>query len=105
MGDHDRAEGCDEGSRDLLGLRLHAREELLGGLDVCCGRGGPTPLDPEDIYELSERLDQVIGAAKDLVREAEALSLTPDPALAAMASLTVQGVDDLAEGFAALPKK
>ena len=64
-----------------------------------------TPLDPEDIYELSERLDQVIGAAKDLVREAEALSLTPDPALAAMASLTVQGVDDLAEGFAALPKK
>lgn len=63
-----------------------------------------TPLDAEDIYELSERLDEVIGCAKDLVREAEALALDPDQALAEMAGLTVRGVRDLAEGFAALPK-
>lgn len=63
-----------------------------------------TPLDAEDIYELSERLDQVIGGAKDLVREAEALSLAPDPALAEMAGLMVQSVRDLAAAFAALPK-
>jgi uncharacterized protein Yka (UPF0111/DUF47 family) len=63
-----------------------------------------TPLDAEDIYELSERLDEVVGGARDLVLEAEALSLAPDAALAEMAGLLVQGVRDLADGFAALPK-
>ncbi len=51
-----------------------------------------TPLDPEDIYELSERLDEVIGGAKDLVREAEVLAVEPDPLLAEMADIVGQGV-------------
>jgi len=62
-----------------------------------------TPLDPEDIYELSERLDEVIGGAKDLVREAEVLAVEPDPLLAEMADIVGQGVRHLAEAFAALP--
>ena len=63
-----------------------------------------TPLDPEDIYELSERLDEVIGAAKDLVREAEVLEVSPDPLLAEMAGIVTEGVRHLAYAFAALPK-
>ncbi len=62
-----------------------------------------TPLDAEDIYELSERLDEVLGGAKDLVREGEALDLEPDAALAGMVGLIAQGVRRLAEAFAALP--
>ena len=62
-----------------------------------------TPLDPEDIYELSERMDEIIGAAKDLVREAEVLEVSPDPALAQMARIVTQGVRHLARAFAALP--
>jgi uncharacterized protein Yka (UPF0111/DUF47 family) len=62
-----------------------------------------TPLDAEDIYELSERLDEVLGNAKDLVREAEALAIAPDPPLAEMALHIAEGVGHLADAFAALP--
>ena len=34
-----------------------------------------TPLDPEDIYELSERLDEVLNGAKNTVRESEIMKI------------------------------
>ena len=37
-----------------------------------------TPIDPEDVYEISERLDGVLNSAKNLVREAELLDMDPD---------------------------
>ena len=62
-----------------------------------------TPLDPEDLYELSERLDLVLGAAKDLVREAEVIAIAPDAPLAEMAACIDEAVEHLADAFAALP--
>lgn len=50
-----------------------------------------TPLDPEDLYELSERLDAVLNSAKDLVREAELLGISPDDHMAAMAGQLLDG--------------
>lgn len=51
-----------------------------------------TPVDQEDLYSLSELLDSVINAAKNIVREADALGIAPDLSVAAMA-------DDLAQGL------
>lgn len=62
-----------------------------------------TPLDAEDLYELSERLDDVINGAKDLVREAEVMAVQPDDALAEMADHVLAGTRELAGAFAALP--
>jgi uncharacterized protein Yka (UPF0111/DUF47 family) len=64
-----------------------------------------TPLDPEDVYELSERLDEILAVAKDLVREAEVLAVGPDAALAAMTSCIVEGVQQLEVAFEALPDR
>ena len=50
-----------------------------------------TPLDPEDLYELSERLDVVMNDAKNLVREAELLELPPDDPMGAMADELLEG--------------
>ena len=50
-----------------------------------------TPLDPEDLYELSERLDVVMNDAKNLVREAELLGADPDRYLSAMAAQLLDG--------------
>jgi uncharacterized protein Yka (UPF0111/DUF47 family) len=63
-----------------------------------------TPLDPEDIYELSEGLDAVLNAAKNAVREAEVMALTPDDALSEMALLATAGVRHVCNAFGVLTK-
>lgn len=54
-----------------------------------------TPLDPEDLFELSRELDEVMNGAKNTVREADAMSLAPDEAVAHMAKAVAEGVRHL----------
>jgi uncharacterized protein Yka (UPF0111/DUF47 family) len=61
-----------------------------------------TPLDPEDLFELSRGLDEVLNAAKNTVREAEALTMAPDQQMADMCELLAEGVQDLGTAFSAL---
>lgn len=58
-----------------------------------------TPFDPEDVYELSERLDTVLNGAKNAVREAEVMEVPPDDALADMAVALCEGVRHLRGAF------
>lgn len=59
-----------------------------------------TPVNPEDLFELSERLDAVLNGAKNAVREAEVLDTDPDDSMAEMADALAAGTAALA---AALP--
>jgi uncharacterized protein Yka (UPF0111/DUF47 family) len=61
-----------------------------------------TPLDPEDIFELSRGLDAVLNGAKDLVRETEVIGVEPDAPMAQMAGLLAEGVRHLMAAFTAL---
>jgi uncharacterized protein Yka (UPF0111/DUF47 family) len=72
-----------------------AKRELRRALTIAF----TTPIDAEDLYVMSERLDAVINGAKDLVREAEVMGIGPDEATAAMASLLADGVRQLAAAF------
>ena len=72
-----------------------ASREVLTALKVAF----VTPVSPEDIYELSERLDVVLNAAHDLVREADLLGMDPDPPMAQMAELVALGVRNLVGAF------
>jgi uncharacterized protein Yka (UPF0111/DUF47 family) len=58
-----------------------------------------TPIDAEDLYVMSERLDAVLNGAKDAVREAEVMAMKPDEAVAAMAALLADGASHLATAF------
>jgi Protein of unknown function DUF47 len=58
-----------------------------------------TPIDAEDLYVMSERLDAVLNGAKDAVREAEVMAVEPDQAVAAMAALLADGVGHPAKAF------
>lgn len=63
-----------------------------------------TPLDPEDIFELSCGLDEIVNDAKNLVGEAEAMSTRPDPEMATMAEQLAAGaarLDEALRAFAA----
>jgi uncharacterized protein Yka (UPF0111/DUF47 family) len=61
-----------------------------------------TPLDPEDIYELSERTDAVMNAVKNIVREAEVLATAPDAHMATMAAALRDGQAHLCTAIGAL---
>lgn len=58
-----------------------------------------TPLDAEDLYELSAGLDEVLNGAKDLVRETEVMGIPPDRPTAEMTALLAEGVRYLGEAF------
>ncbi len=60
------------------------------------------PLEPEDIYELSERLDAVLNGAKNTVREAELMNMSPDAPCAEMAVFIRDGVGHIGAAFDAL---
>lgn len=77
-----------------------ARRTLLSELRAAFS----TPIDAEDIYELSERLDNVMNAAKNAVREAEVMEIAPDTALADMSEHAAEGVRHLAKAFVVLRK-
>lgn len=61
-----------------------------------------TPLDPEDLFELSRGLDEVINGAKNTVREAEALAMSPNAPMGEMCELLADGVRHLGAALAAL---
>jgi uncharacterized protein len=61
-----------------------------------------TPLEPEDIFELSRGLDEVLNSAKNTVREAEVMRTGPDRAIAEMARELADGTTALAEAFVSL---
>jgi uncharacterized protein Yka (UPF0111/DUF47 family) len=60
-----------------------------------------TPLDPEDVFELSRGLDEILNDAKNLVGEAEAMRSGTDAAIATMAAELLAGVRRLDEALRA----
>ena len=87
--------GAADRVRELEHQADDAKRELRRALTIAF----TTPIDAEDVYVMSERLDAVINGAKDLVREAEVMGMEPDEAEAAMAALLADGVRRLARAF------
>ena len=71
------------------------RRQLQGELRAAFS----APLDAEDLYELSERLDTVLNGAKNAVREAEVMAMEPDRPMEEMGAQVAEGVRHLAAAF------
>lgn len=63
-----------------------------------------TPLEPEDIFELSRGLDEILNSAKNIVGEAEAMQTGPNAATAEMAAELAAGTRRLAEAIAMIAR-
>jgi uncharacterized protein Yka (UPF0111/DUF47 family) len=63
------------------------------------------PIDAEDLFSLSSDLDEVLNAAKNLVRELEVMTLAPDAATHEMTLLLAQATQHLADAFARFGKE
>ncbi len=95
-GDKAKGDELRQAEHDADDARRNLQRELRAAFS--------TPLDPEDIYELSERLDIVLNAAKNAVREADVMDLVPDAALAQMAAQATAGIRHIADAFAVITK-
>ena len=93
-GDLEQNEAVRKYEHDADLARRHLLKELRAAFS--------TPLDPEDIYELSERLDAVLNGAKNAVRESEVMKLQPDQVMAEMAGHLQTGVGHLHAAFGKL---
>jgi uncharacterized protein Yka (UPF0111/DUF47 family) len=94
--------GGDAAAAERLRDSEHRADEhkrtLRGALTVAF----TTPLEPEDLFELSKGLDSVLNGAKDAVREAEVMALAPDEVTREMAALLAEGIRDLSAAFEGL---
>lgn len=77
----------------------HECDEVRRRLVDAVSEAFTTPLEPEDLFQLSRDLDKVINGAKNTVREAEAMEVPPDQATAEMALLLAEGVEHLRRAF------
>lgn len=78
-------DGADEHAQAVRDAEHEAddtRHALLEVLTIAL----TTPIEQEDAYALSERIDEVIDSAKDTVRLAQALGWKPDEHAAGMAA-------------------
>jgi uncharacterized protein Yka (UPF0111/DUF47 family) len=93
------ASGGDNAAGDEVRRLEHEADDARRRLLLELRRAFTTPLDPEDVYELSEWLDEVLNGAKNAVREAEIMNVTPDMPLAEMAAHLLDGVRHLSHAF------
>jgi uncharacterized protein Yka (UPF0111/DUF47 family) len=92
----------DAGAAARLRECEHRADERKRALRLALTDAFTTPLDPEDIYELSRGVDRMLNNAKNAVREAEVMNSGPDSAIAEMAAELADGTRHLAEALASL---
>lgn len=94
--------GGDAAAVDRLRDYEHQADDRKRELREALTVAFTTPLEPEDLFELSRGLDRVLNGAKNAVREAEVMEATPDAAMADMAAELSEGTRTLAAAIAAL---
>jgi uncharacterized protein len=90
---------AEEGAAERVREFEHQADDAKRELRRALTNAFITPIDAEDLYVMSERLDAVLNGAKDTVRESEVMGIAPDASVAAMAALLAEGVGQLALAF------
>ncbi len=89
----------DAAQADVLRQAEHEADDVRRHLAQQLRNAFTTPVDQEDLFTLSERLDTVINTAKNVVREADLLGVTPTPITGRLAEEALAGVENLAAAF------
>ena len=91
--------GGDSGREREVRDAEHAADAQRRQLQAELRSAFSVPLDAEDLFVLSERLDDLINGAKNAIREAEVMQMAPDAHLGAMAQELCDGVRHIAAAF------
>jgi uncharacterized protein Yka (UPF0111/DUF47 family) len=90
----------DAEAGDRLRRLEHEADRKKGELRDRLTEAFSTPLEPEDLFELSRGIDEVLNSAKNIVGEAEAMRTAPDAAIAEMAAELAAGTKRIEDAFA-----
>ncbi len=92
----------EENSNAVRALEKEA-DEIRTSVTTKLAESFVTPFDREDIYDLSELLDEVINDAKATVREFESMELTKtNEFMVEMSKILLEGTRSIEKSFAAL---
>lgn len=91
--------GGEAEAAERLRLLEHAADKKKRELREALTESFSTPLEPEDLFELSTGLDEVLDSAKNLVGEAEAMNTAPNAATAEMSTQLLEGTRRLAQAL------
>jgi uncharacterized protein Yka (UPF0111/DUF47 family) len=92
----------DAAAGDVVRTAEHEADVCRRELVAAVRDSFTTPIEPEDLFHLSSELDDVINRAKNTVREADALGMAPNEAMAEMCGDLASGVRHLSAAFADL---
>ena len=104
-------EGIDQfaawaGGDRQAAAKVHAREHQADAVKLELQRAlrdaFTTPMEPEDLFALSQGIDWILNYAKDAIGEAEVMDCPPDAPVAEMAALLAKATRELGEGVARL---
>ncbi len=87
-----------EEMREIQGRGELAKRDLLNALRAAF----ITPIEPEDLFSISQGTSRILGAAAGLVGEAAVLECEPDDGLAEMAGLIVESLGSVDAAVARL---
>ena len=90
----------DAGAAERLRELEHRADREKGELRERLTEAFSTPLEPEDLFELSRGIDDVLNSAKNLVGEAEAMGVPPDRPIAEMAGQLAKGTERIEQAVA-----
>ncbi len=96
--------GGEAAAADRLRKSEHRADDRKRELRKALTEAFSTPLEPEDIFELSRGLDEILNSAKNIVGEAEAMQTGPNAATAEMAAELAAGTRRLAEAIAMIAR-
>jgi len=77
----------------------HECDDIRGQVEKELHQAFATPIDREDIFNVSRRLDEVVNYAKNTVREMEIFDVKADAGMIAMAEILVGGGRALRDAF------
>jgi uncharacterized protein len=89
----------DESKADLIRELEHDADDHKRELEEALTTAFTTPMEPEDLYTLSRRVDWILNLSKDLVRESEVMDSRPDEPIAEMCEQLAESVRLLAEAI------
>jgi uncharacterized protein Yka (UPF0111/DUF47 family) len=94
--------GGDPAAADRVRECEHSADDEKRVLRRALTEAFSTPIEPEDLFELSREVDEVLNGAKNLVREAEVMEIRPDGPMAEMAHELAAGTRHLAAAVASM---
>lgn len=94
--------GGDAGAGARVHQLEHAADERKRAFQRTVRTAFITPIEPEDLFTLSQDIDRVLNQAKDLIGESEVMDCPPDEAVAEMAALTAEAMRAVADAVARL---